>query len=339
MSQASHPPVTPGPLDPEFSGRRVGLIVFGVVSIVLGALSGCFGLVALVPLFMPGSMMPPGQPPPDPRGVAMGFVIYALVSAALIWCGIGSVQRRRWVRPMMLIIAWTWLLAGIPTTAIVALSMNNLDVAMRATNPAAPPLPAGAKTLLYVFTIAFSTFVFVVLPLVLVIVYQPTRTRLALEADDPQTRWTDRVPLPVLGLSVGLAMAAVSVLFGLAYNVIPVFGMLVTGVPAAVIILATAALCAWLAVETYRLRWVGWWGTLVLSVLLCVNGVVSMMRISMYDFYRAIDVPEDQARLMEEMAVDPRIYAVLFSVMGVACVGYAVYVRRFFGPSMPAIPA
>jgi hypothetical protein len=339
MSQASHPPVTPGPLDPEFSGRRVGLIVFGIVSIVLGALSGCFGLIALVPLLMPATMMPPGQPPPDPRGVAMGFVIYALVSAALIWCGIGSVQRRRWVRPMLLIIAWTWLLTGIATTVIVALSMNNLDIAMRAANPSVPPMPAGVKTMLYVFTLAFSTFVFVVVPLVLVIFYQPTRTRLALEADDPQMRWTDRVPLPVLGLSVGLGMAAVSVLFGLAYNVIPVFGKLVIGAPAVAIILAMAALCAWLAVETYRLRWIGWWGSLVFSVLLCVNGVVSMMRISMYDFYRAIDVPEDQARLMEEMAVNPRMYVVLFTVMGVACVGYAVYVRRFFGPANPATPA
>ena len=82
------------------------------------------------------------------------------------------------------------------------------------------------------------------LPGILVLFYRGPNVRATFEAKDSSVPWTDRVPAPVLALTLLLVFAGVGALLALSYGVLPLFGTLLTGVPAVLGILVSAALCA-----------------------------------------------------------------------------------------------
>ena len=43
----------------------------------------------------------------------MSALTYGIVGALLVWAGLGSLRKRRWVQPMMNIIGWCWLIVGL----------------------------------------------------------------------------------------------------------------------------------------------------------------------------------------------------------------------------------
>ena len=47
------------------------------------------------------------------------MAMYGVVSAALIWTGIASCRCRRWVRPIILSLAWPWLVIGVLALAML----------------------------------------------------------------------------------------------------------------------------------------------------------------------------------------------------------------------------
>src|SRR5258708_7282447 len=92
--------------------RKGGLIGFGIVTIIMGALSGCRGLASPLVLIVP---MPPGQPRMRAGTIVSGALLYVADATVLIWVGIGSVLRRRWVRPVVLATAVQILVIGAVT--------------------------------------------------------------------------------------------------------------------------------------------------------------------------------------------------------------------------------
>src|SRR5688572_17696829 len=105
-------PITP-PQPPN--DRKTGLVVFGVFALVIGGLASCTAIFTPLALLMAGAMpqQPGMQVQQDPRAVASAVVVYVIVAAAFIAGGIASIRARRWARPFMLSVAWTWLLLGI----------------------------------------------------------------------------------------------------------------------------------------------------------------------------------------------------------------------------------
>src|SRR5262245_4988302 len=95
-----------------FRNRKTGLTVMGVVLIVMGGLAGC--MTILTPLgIAAGRRSSPAQF--EMRDAVFILLMYALISAALIWGGIGSIRCRRWIRPLVLIMATLALLTGVIT--------------------------------------------------------------------------------------------------------------------------------------------------------------------------------------------------------------------------------
>ncbi|HSP34038.1 MAG TPA: hypothetical protein VLU46_06985, partial [Thermoanaerobaculia bacterium] len=84
----------------------------------------------------------------------------------------------------------------------------------------------------YTLTLA-AIAVLVVVPLALVIFYSRDRVRLECEACD-ESRWTDRVPLPVLAVVIMLAFASVTLIANLANPAMTLAGTRITGAPAGV---------------------------------------------------------------------------------------------------------
>ena len=106
-----------------FTDRRTSLKVAGVLLILFGSMFACFG--ALTPLGMYVSTMVAARPPttqgvqaapavtPDMKTMALAGITYLVMAALTIWVGIGSVKVRRWARPVLLVVGWTWLVMGV----------------------------------------------------------------------------------------------------------------------------------------------------------------------------------------------------------------------------------
>ncbi len=266
--------------------------------------------------------------------MVLGTVLYAALAALFVWVGVGSIRIRRWVQPIALILGWTWLLTGLIGLVFWLMMLPNIRSMVESAQPSEPPLDPGAYTAISLIASAFIALAYVILPAAFVWFYQDRSVRATLERHDPIPRWTDRCPLPVLGLSIGLWAGAVLCLTGFAYNVVPLFGVVLTGPAAAAVLILLAGACAWLGRATYRLRMAGWWGTLALTVALMAGQIITLLRVDMVDIYKSIGLPEEQLAIMRQYGGTATTGTLLASaVVGVACIGYMVYVRRWFpGP-------
>ena len=92
----------------DFKDRKVGLVVFGILQIILGGL--CALLVPLMILGMIASrtfedVSAAGM---SARMMVPGVLFYVIVAVWFIWMGIGSIKARRWARALVLVTSWLY---------------------------------------------------------------------------------------------------------------------------------------------------------------------------------------------------------------------------------------
>jgi hypothetical protein len=316
--------------------RSGGLLVFGVISIILGALAGCGALAT--PLALVGArFQPPGAPRIDARTIVTGLAVYAAVSAAFITLGIGSVRRRRWVRPIILSVSLPALVGG--TFGFVVLLFLLPELFRQV--PGQPPIPPGMVRGMQWATAGFSLFLYVVLPAAYFFYYRSSRVRDTLDVYDPGPAWTDRCPLPVFGLSVWLALACAAALGTALFPAVPLFGRYVSGAAAVGIVMVVMALLAAAAVLVYRVNVTGWWIATALLVLISTSYAYTAYTRGMLEYYRSAGFDEQQIQLMAQMSASrPRRWESLASLVpaGMA-LAYLVWVSRYFRgtPRPPAL--
>ena len=223
------PPIEAAPV-PAYKDRSTGLIVFGILTLLLGCFIGL-----LMPLVLFGQMMAakaPGAPPVNSATLLPALAIYGILAVALIWLGIGSIKARRWARALLLIFSWSWVIMGIFMTAIMpfvmARSFANLPANAKTGQPAMPP---ATITGMIVGTVLFFGIFFVIVPAVWTFFYSSRHVKATCEARDPVTRWTDACPLPVLAfcLWTWLAVPLMLVMPFTGHAVMPFFGMFISG--------------------------------------------------------------------------------------------------------------
>ncbi len=324
-------PSRPSPAAPAFKNRRTGLAVFGVFTVMLGAVSGM-----LVPLMFFGQRMAERSTgvPADPRAMLPAMLMYGTSAVALVWLGIGSIMARRWARVLILIFSWTWLLMGIVSLAAMAFVATRLTEVIRSAVPAGQPQMTGPmiQTIIAVQFVAILVL-FVLLPIAWILFYRSPHVRATCEANDPAPAWTDACPPAVLALSVWTALSAPMVLVGpLTYrSVFPFFGVLVTGLPAALISVVVAALLAYSAWALHRLRPVGWWLMTLGSCLATLSGAMTFARIDPMEMYRAMGFPEQQLEQMQKFSImTPSLMIGASVLFAVAFVAYMLSVKKHF---------
>src|SRR5258708_33744181 len=98
--------------------------------------------------------------------------------------------------------------------------------------------------------------IYVVIPGAMVLFSRSTHVKLPCEARDPVPRWTDRCPLPVLAVVLIQAFGAVGMLLMLPVygRAFPLFGLIITGLPAVAMSLAFAAFSLYAARGFYLLQ-------------------------------------------------------------------------------------
>jgi hypothetical protein len=280
----------------EFKNRNVGLIVFGLLEIIVG-------LVYLLPL---GALMATEAADAVPDAT-MAITLLASLAVISIWLGVGTLMARRWARALSLIIAWGWLGAGL---LVLVYSLF------------APHISGGVLGMFVFLTLFAGMFV---------LFYSGKNVRATFEARDRQLRWTDKCPLPVLVLTLGYGVLAVSALVGIYTNTaVPFFGTVFKDVTAQVYYTLQVAVFAYLAWGSYRLTPRAWLASVIITVLLSVSAVVSYSVIDMTTLYRAMNIPFDQIALMREQGWGTERIALISAVLGVASVAYLIYVKKFF---------
>jgi hypothetical protein len=312
-----------------YKDRSLGLIIFGVMTALLGCLAELLALFTT----LSQSLVPKDQQ------VGMGSLvpaigIYVVLGAVLIWLGIGSIMARRWARALLLIFSWSWLILGVVEMAAMAFFFPKIMANMGSTVPAGQPAPPAAfMDGILVFMFLFLGFFFVLLPGIWTFFYYSPHVKATCEARDPALGWTDACPLPVLALSLWMwlcvPMMALVPLSG--HLVVPFFGMFLTGVSAIILCAIFAAVWGTAGWLLYRLHVAGWW----LSVAgIILGGISTVLTFSMHDFmeiYRLGNYPQAQIDQIQKLGLfQGGTMAWMMALFSLPFLGYLIFVKRYF---------
>jgi hypothetical protein len=328
MNEPSTPESIPAPAHKD---RSTGLVIFGILTLLLGGLAGLF-----VPLILFGQMMAakaPNAPPVNHAPMIPGMIVYALLAVALIWLGIGSMLKRRWARALLLIFSWSWLIVGVCITAVMPFFMAkfiaNLPPNAKTGQPAMSP--AFITGMVIGMTVFYGIF-FVLVPALWTFFYNSRHVKATCEARDPVTRWTDACPLPVLGFCLwtwlAVPMMLVMALTGLA--VMPCFGVFISGLPGALFCLVIAAIWGVAGWWLYRLDARGWWLILVAMVLFTVSTLLTYAHHDISEMYQLQGLPQAQIDQIQKMGLftGKRMgwFTALFTL---PFLGYLVFIKKY----------
>lgn len=316
---------------PAHKDRSTGLMVFGILTLVLGGLVGLF-----VPLMLFGQMMAakaPNAPPVNTSAILLAVAMYGCLAVTLIWLGIGSIKARRWARALLLIFSWSWLVMGIFMTVtmpfVMARALTNLPANANSGQPAMPP---AAITGMIVFMVIFFGVFFVLMPAVWTFFYNSRHVKVTCETRDPVPRWTDACPLPVLGFCLWTWLAVPMMFFWplTGHAVMPCFGMFVSGLPGALFCVVVGAIWGVAGWWLYRLDVRGWWLILVAMVVFMVSALLTYAHHDIIEMYQLQGLPQAQIDQIQKMGLFTGnrmgCFTVLFTL---PFLGYLLFIKKY----------
>jgi hypothetical protein len=276
-----------------FNNRSGFLIAAGILMLLAGIMTGCGALMAPVALAVPEQ---PGVQKITLQQVLVALLMYAALSTVLVWLGIGLIKRRRWSRPLTLIVATHWLILGI-ITILASVALYPVTRDMMGT---IPDMPREFMSVMLIIGIVVSSLFMIALPAVILWLVKSDEVRLTVEHFDPTPRWTDRCPIKILGLSITLHLAGVLFAFGIFYAAFPIAGVLLRGVPAILAVLVIAGLLILAGYWVYKLETRGWWLGLLTITIVTLAMIPSALLVPPTEVYRAMGTPEEQLPIIAE---------------------------------------
>jgi preprotein translocase subunit SecG len=328
---------------PAYRDRSTGLVVFGIVEIIVGLLSGLMiplaVLGAVVSRLNPGGGMRVGQ-------IISGVSIYAFIAAGFLCLGIGSIQYKRWARALSLITSCYWLLSGtlltVLMTAVLPLMMRTILQRQENTNPgASQEMTTGVMAVMLTFIIVFMAFFLIVLPIAFIVFYSRKDVAETCRHRDPVERWTDRSPLPVLGGSVVLAVGAVYLLVtAVTVPLFPFFGRYLYGISGAACLLGFAILDGSLAVAFYRLKSAGWWIAIFSLPVRLISMAITYGRADLMQAYSKMGLSDAQLQAYNSSPLSRSHVFLWWSLLSsIIIYAYLLWLKRYFkAESMPQQP-
>jgi hypothetical protein len=323
----------------EAGDRRTGLILFGLLALILAGICvlQLFGL-AVTMLFgtgLPGLVATPVHP----AAMAPALVSYLFLAVFLAALGVGSMLGRRWARALMLIVSALWLAGGTVGLAFAAYLLPRL----LAVSPASRELARrGALGMVVAIPLAVGSIFLILLPLAIFLFYRSPRVKAACERLDPDERWTDRTPLPVIALALLAALGGLKLLsYGILARAYLLFGAVIPEAAGKAIFLATAAVWLVLAWGLYRRRRFAWAAALALSLLFGISGAATLLR---FDFVRLLawmgpplDTPA--ARALAPAFTKGVLVSIAAAVSGL-WIGFLIWMGKYFRktPAPPLAP-
>jgi uncharacterized membrane protein len=324
---------TGGPSPRALRDRSRALVAFGWILIVVGALCALMALLS-ASLVLLARAAPGGAPVAfDPRMVLFNVVLYFSLAAAFVTLGIGSIRARRWALALTVVVAWVWLTFGV----LGVLAMAVLVPKVFAAGAMAGGTPPGMITCVLVILLLFAALFFIVLPTVVLLFYRREDVRQTVVTRNSDPDWTDRVPLPILGLVLALAFGGfASVLSVPVARAVPVFGAVLKGWPAALVLLFFGAISFLLALGVYRRSMAAWWGLVALQIVGLAN-IFTFGRLDMETLMRDMGYPPEQARIASQIDLFRNPWFLgLMAAAWLALMVFLLSIRKYFRPAVRA---
>jgi len=318
------------PLPVPYKDRAAGLIVFGILTILLGCLAALF-----VPFMLFGQVAAAKATnvPANFSTVLPAIFIYGVLAVVLVWLGIGSIMARRWARALMLIFSWSWLIMGVVSLIFMGILMPkilaNIPTAGATGKPALPSTAMGM--VMVVMFLAFGVL-FVILPAIWTFFYNSRHVKATCETRDPVMRWTDACPLPVLAICLWslFSVPMMLVMPFMWHGVMPFFGIFLTGIPGTLFCLAIAAIWSYASWSLYKLEQRGWWILLIGVCVVMLSSVLTFARHDMMEMYHLMGYPEAQIEQIQKMGLFTGNY---MGWMMLLCMlpflGYLLFIRKY----------
>ena len=315
----------------DFKDRKTGLIVFGILEIIFGAFCAL-----MVPLMIFGTLAATAlnksaAQSMSPDVMVPGILFYAFLAVWFIWLGIGSIKARRWARALWLIASLVWLISGIIGWVFTLLFLPDIYDQMGASGQ----MPQSVTTVVKTVMIGFMTVFYVIVPGILVLFYGSRHVKATCERMDPQVRWTDKCPLPVLAISLMAGFWAACMLFMGFYNwALPFFGYILTGMAGAAVAIASMLLLVYVAWGVYKLNIKAWWGAVLLTIIWGVSLQVTFSRMGLMEYYEKMNFHAEQLAIIKRCGVTQSSWIVMFSLLWVfVALAYLLCVRKYFPSS------
>jgi hypothetical protein len=313
-------------------------VIFGVAQIVLGLLAGLMVPLAALGAFLsrlaPGAAMRPEQ-------YLSGIATYAFIAAALLTLGVGSVQFKRWARALTLVVSWYWLITGILITilmtAVLPVTMQSVMQAQQRVAGRSQGITTGVMAVIITILIVFAAFFLIVVPIAFVVFYSRKDVAETCHYRDPVERWTDRVPLPVLGACVVFALQSLYLLVtAVSTPLFPFFGRYLTGLPGLLCLLVLVCLDGYLAIAFYRLQPSAWWIAAIATPVRLFSMALTYARADLMQAYSKMGWSDAQMQMLNSSPFF-RSHVILWwsLISAVLFFGYTLWLKRYFEAPNP----
>lgn len=301
-------------------------MVFGIVQIVCGAFTALF-----IPLAVFGAVIGRRTGVGAPlKNLVPSLFIYALAAVVLIVLGVGSTQRRRWARALVLVVSWIWLVTGTFSVVLMAYVFPQM---MRTRIPGGmDPMAKTVAAVVATAIIIFMALFMVALPAGLVIFYRRQDVEETCKQRDPVQRWTDRTPLPLLAISLLFAFGALYFLvIGLSMPLFPFFGRYLVGKAGTALCFVVFLLDGALAFGFFRRNVLAWWVAAVTLLVRIVSAVLTYRTGNLLEAYSRLGWSEKQMEMLRQnpvLGAGAMLWTTLF--YSLVFLGYLIWAKRFF---------
>lgn len=188
-------------------------------------------------------------------------------------------------------------------------------------------------TVRIVLVVVMAVF-FLLIPLLFIWLYSRPDAKATCEARNPQPSWTDRCPLPVLAACLFISFSACASLLASGYRgYFPIATIVLQGLPARGLLIATFLFGIYAARGFYRLNRLAWRLYLIVFVLQLASTAYTFWRGNPMDFYlhsAANRYPPGAIAPAQPFPFDLHRVVEFTTAFGLAWIGYVIYLRRYF---------
>ncbi|MFA6175779.1 MAG: hypothetical protein WC765_04270 [Phycisphaerae bacterium] len=312
---------------PDFKDRKVRLVVFGILQIILGIIIMLIAALTTFSVIMMAARKNAGADV-NVRAMIPGLLVYIPAAVWFIWMGIGSIRTRRWARALILVSSWLWLICGTLGFVFLLRFLPNMYDRMAENGQ----MPKAAVMAVKCVMMTFMAVLYVIIPGLLVLCYNGRNVKATCEYRDSKVRWTDKCPLPVLAISLVTVGWAISMLWMAIYNwTIPFFGSILSGISGAIVILALILLLVYTAYGTYKLNIKAWWCALLVIIGWSLSTIITFSCVNMQTYYDKMGFTGKQLESMKQFGdiFGPNMNSFM-GFWAVVVVVYLVCIRKYF---------
>ncbi len=271
------------------------------------------------------------------------LLVYGSIGFVFLSAAFGCFAYRRWARPLNLTLGWSWLYMGVLILMTYVVTMGAMRETMTsamaktvASTPGTPPtsIPLGGifGIIMAIYLVIIILFV-IVPPALIVWLNWSEDVRHTLESRDSVARWTDRLPVPLVGLVIASAFSVLMSLPGVFLMnepwMAPILGDGLVRYLWWLVPLAWAYV-AWGTLRRHLAAWV----VAMLSLLAgATTGFLAMHRTNWAELYKEMGIPEsdvgEMAGMMESM-FHPQKMTILLIIGFVPILGFLIWTWKDF---------